>query len=669
MRYLFLAAIFFSLSSLYTNAATYTVTNTNDNGSGSLREAIATANSTVADDLIVFNISGCPNGVCTIVLTSDQMVINASSSAGTLTISNPAGPQSLIVSGDNYSRIFRAVSGSSLTIDGLTLENGYGVDGFESSVGGALRNEGSANISNSVFRSNYGYYGGAIWNGSGTLVLTNSEIINNGASAGGGIYSIDGPLLIRDSTIANNGSTYGGGVAIFAVHDYSWTATFANSTFSGNWTAGPFYDGFGGAVYLATSSASVSFINVTMTQNVGYGGGVAGDPAIGASMNVRNSIISANIVNDDPVYSDIHNVLVNNVGHNIISQPALLGPLSNNGGPTRTHALLSGSPAINAGNNCVLTENGCGDGNPALPTDQRGSGRFGNVDIGAFELHQTSSTTASPFDFDGDGKTDIGIFRPASAEWWYSRSSDNQVAATQFGQTTDKITPGDFTGDGKADIAVWRPSTGEWFVLRSEDGSFFSFPFGTNGDVPVPADYDADGKTDAAVYRPSTNTWFILQSGGGGTRINQFGAAGDVPVVADYDGDGQADIAIFRPGPGEWWISRSTAGILAFQLGAGTDKPVQGDYTGDGKADAAFFRPSTGFWYIIRSEDFSFYSVPFGTNGDVPAPGDYDGDGKFDTTVFRPSQATWFINRTTAGTLITQFGANGDQPIPNAFVP
>jgi cytochrome c peroxidase len=275
----------------------------------------------------------------------------------------------------------------------------------------------------------------------------------------------------------------------------------------------------------------------------------------------------------------------------------------------------------------------------------------------------------TPFDFDGDGKTDIGIFRPGAAEWWYSRSSDNQVLAAQFGVSTDKIVPGDFTGDGKADIAIWRPSNGFWFILRSEDGSFFSFPFGTNGDVPVPADYDADGKTDAAVYRPSSNTWYILQSGGGGTSIFQFGAAGDVPVVADYDGDGKADVAIFRPGPGEWWINRSTAGILAFQFGAGTDKPVQGDYTGDGKADAAFFRPSTGFWFVIRSEDSSFYSVPFGTNGDTPAPGDYDGDGKFDTTVFRPSAAAWYVQRTTAGTLITQFGAAGDQPIPNAFVP
>jgi hypothetical protein len=274
----------------------------------------------------------------------------------------------------------------------------------------------------------------------------------------------------------------------------------------------------------------------------------------------------------------------------------------------------------------------------------------------------------TPYDFDGDKKSDISIYRPSPGEWWINRSSTGATVAAQFGAATDKIVPGDFTGDGKADIAFWRPSSGEWFVLRSEDGSYFSLPFGQMGDIPIPADYDNDGKTDIGIFRPSTSTWYILMSSNG-TSIFQYGIAGDLPVVADYDDDGKADIAIFRPGPGEWWISRSTAGPLVFQFGAGTDKPVQGDYTGDGKADAAFFRPSTGFWFIVRSEDFSFYSVPFGTIGDVVAPGDFDGDGKFDTSIFRPSTNTWYINRTTAGTLITQFGLNGDQPIPNAYVP
>jgi hypothetical protein len=272
-------------------------------------------------------------------------------------------------------------------------------------------------------------------------------------------------------------------------------------------------------------------------------------------------------------------------------------------------------------------------------------------------------------DFDGDSKTDISIFRPSDGSWWYSRSSDTQFRVFNFGVSTDKLVPGDFTGDGKTDIAIWRPSTGEWFIQRSDDNTYFSFPFGSSGDIPVVGDFDADGKADPAVFRPSSSTWYISKSSGGTIIIN-FGASGDLPVAADYDGDGKTDIAIFRPSDGSWWYVRSIdSQFRVFSFGVSTDKPVQGDYTGDGKADIAVFRPATGEWFIQRSEDNSYFSFPFGAAGDLPVPGDYDGDGKMDAGVFRPSNVTWFINRTTAGILITNFGATGDQPIPNVFVP
>ena len=280
-------------------------------------------------------------------------------------------------------------------------------------------------------------------------------------------------------------------------------------------------------------------------------------------------------------------------------------------------------------------------------------------------------TVRSPFDFDGDSKTDISIFRPSPAEWWYLKSSNGGNAALQFGSSGDALTPADFTGDGKTDIAIFRPPTGNWFVLRSEDSSFYAFPFGTSGDVPVPADYDGDGKADAAVFRESSVTWYISRSSGG-TDIVGFGASGDKPAVADYDGDGRADIAIWRPNAvpsGAWWIRRSSnASVFAVLFGTSTDRAVYGDYTGDGKADIAFWRPATGEWNVLRSNDFSFYAFPFGISTDVPVQGDYDGDGKFDAGVFRPSTNTWYIQRSTAGTLIQQFGANGDVAIPNVYV-
>jgi uncharacterized delta-60 repeat protein len=273
-------------------------------------------------------------------------------------------------------------------------------------------------------------------------------------------------------------------------------------------------------------------------------------------------------------------------------------------------------------------------------------------------------------DFDGDGRTDISIFRPSLGEWWLNRSLTGATIAAQFGQSTDIITPGDFTGDGKTDIAFFRPSTGFWFILRSEDGSFFSYPFGTTGDVPAPADYDGDGRADSAVFRPSDSTWYIRRSTDLGATIVQFGAAGDKPVTADYDGDGLTDIAIFRPSDGSWWYLRSSDGqFRVYRFGIGTDKPVPGDYTGDGKADIAVFRPSTGVWYVQRSEDNSFFSFPFGTSEDVPAPGDYDGNGIADATVFRPSNVTWYSLTQMQGTVFTTFGATGDRAVPGAYVP
>ncbi len=289
-----------------------------------------------------------------------------------------------------------------------------------------------------------------------------------------------------------------------------------------------------------------------------------------------------------------------------------------------------------------------------------------------FSLEITTYPRKAPFDYDGDGRTDISIYRPAPGEWWYLKSSNGGNAAFQFGTSSDRITPGDFTGDGITDVAFWRPSTGEWFILRSEDGSFYSFPFGTTGDVPVPADYDGDTFTDSAIFRPSTNTWFISKSSGG-TDIIGFGAAGDKPVPADYDGDGKADIAIFRPNGSNGSCSmvgvRSRWGNFVISFGTASDKAVPGDYTGDGKVDVAIWRPSTGIWFIQRSENNSFYSFPFGANGDVPAPGDFDGDGRFDAAVFRPNGTNWFIQGSTSGTQILQFGVAGDFPTPNSFVP
>ena len=303
----------------------------------------------------------------------------------------------------------------------------------------------------------------------------------------------------------------------------------------------------------------------------------------------------------------------------------------------------------------------------AVEFDRNGNLWASPMSEGVVQIMIGSGSRRAPFDFDGDGKTDVSIFRPSVGQWWLHLSSDGGSAAVQFGSSTDKLIPADYTGDGKADLAFFRPSSGEWFVLRSEDNSFFSFRFGIAEDIPHPTDYDGDGRADPAVFRPSTGVWYISRSTGG-TTIQQFGLNGDSPVAADYDGDGKADLAIYRHMAGEWWIQRSTGGTFAVAFGNASDRTVAGDHTGDGKADIAIWRPSTGEWYVLRSEDSSYYSIPFGTSGDSPSPGDYDGDGKIDPAVFRPSTGTWYINRSSSATLIQQFGTAGDAAVPSSLV-
>jgi len=273
------------------------------------------------------------------------------------------------------------------------------------------------------------------------------------------------------------------------------------------------------------------------------------------------------------------------------------------------------------------------------------------------------------FDYDGDGKADLSIFRPSNGEWWINKSSNGGNFAAQFGAGTDTPTPGDYTGDGKTDIAFFRQSTGEWFVLRSEDNSFYSIPFGTTGDIPRPSDFDGDGKTDYIVYRPSQNFWYRINNVGI-TSFRLFGSAGDKPVTGDFDGDGKTDIAIYRPSTGTWWWQSSADNLQrATQWGISTDVPVPADFDADGKTDFAVYRPSNGTWYIYNSGNNSSTILNFGISEDKPVPADYDGDGRADIAVFRPSTGVWYLQRSTAGFAATQFGLSTDIPTPAAFTP
>lgn len=284
----------------------------------------------------------------------------------------------------------------------------------------------------------------------------------------------------------------------------------------------------------------------------------------------------------------------------------------------------------------------------------------------------TTSNVARPtlFDFDGDGKTDISVFRPSNGVWYISQST-NGFRAESFGMTGDKIVPGDYDGDRKTDIAVWRPSNGYWYIINSSNGTFRSTYFGQAGDIPIAGDFEGDGKADTAVYRPSNNNFYIMYSSDNSFHYQQWGANGDLPMMGDYDGDNKTDFAIFRPSSSIFYILRSSNGtVLGQQFGQSGDKPIAADFDGDGKTEIAVYRPSTGGWYYLQSSDNIFKGVSWGTSGDIPSAGDYDGDGKWDVAVFRPSNGTFYILQSTNSSLrAEQFGTSGDIPVPSAYLP
>lgn len=281
-----------------------------------------------------------------------------------------------------------------------------------------------------------------------------------------------------------------------------------------------------------------------------------------------------------------------------------------------------------------------------------------------------TTNVKSRADFDGDGMTDVSVFRPSEGNWYSDRSTDG-FNALHWGAAGDAIVPGDYDGDGKADFAVWRanadPAVPDYYILNSNGFTVTGISHGLPGDSPVTGDFDGDGKADAAVFRSSEGNWYIWGSLGQTTTVIPFGANGDIPFGIDVDGDGKANLAVYRPSEGNWYIQNADGtqvSVIAF--GAAGDILVPADYDGDDKDDVAVFRPSNGTWYILNSSNGSVSYIPFGTSGDRPVPGDYDGDGKDDVAVYR--DGVWYLNRSTAGFAVANFGVGTDQPIPEGYV-
>jgi hypothetical protein len=347
-----------------TYAVTFSVTSTADSGTGSLRQAITDA---VAGDVITFNLSGCP---CTITLTSGELVINKD-----LTIDGSG--QSITVSGDNATRVMQVSEGSTLILNALTIADATTGGGIG---GGGILNAGTLNVSNSTFSNNRSDYGGGIAN-VGTMTISNSTFSNNRSSAsqggGGAIYtSYLGPLTVKNSTFSDNRAiNFGAGIYS------SGPLTVSNSTFSNNRAIN-----FGGGIYI---SSPLTVNSSTFSNNDAFeGGGIY----VNGKLHLRNTIIANSLTGADCVTNGKPAININNLIEDGSCSPAItgdpnLGPLQLNApGNTETHALLSGSMAIDAGDTTTCAAM------PVNNLDQRGITRpqGDQCDIGAFEFQDTT---------------------------------------------------------------------------------------------------------------------------------------------------------------------------------------------------------------------------------------------------------------------------------------
>lgn len=265
----------------------------------------------------------------------------------------------------------------------------------------------------------------------------------------------------------------------------------------------------------------------------------------------------------------------------------------------------------------------------------------------------------SPGDYDGDGRTDMGVYDPAMGNW-HLLTAEGGSYSLPFGNAASQPLLGDYDGDGNDDFALFDAATGSWHIYNAWTGQAFSLRFGDSEMTPVPGDYDGDHKTDLAVYYPQEGMWYIYSVWSGQFFSLKFGGPTMVPVPGDYNGDLANDLAVYETSTGDWRIytfNHYTHEAREFTgtFGGPTMIPVPGDYDGDGRNDAALFESASGNWHILTWQG-RFIAGRFGWSGCIPVPGDYDGDGRTDIAVYYPPTGTWYVYCWSGQILQTQFG-------------
>jgi hypothetical protein len=422
-------------------------------------------------------------------------------------------------------------------------------------------------------------------------------------------------------------------------------------------------------VVVANSSTSTTVDNGNVAVLLGNGDGTLQTAKVYSSGAFGAASVAVADVNGD---GRLDLVVANCSGtaSSCVGAPGDVAVLLGNGDGTFQAAVTYGSGANTPFGVAVGDVNG--DGRPDIVaancfSASCGQG-FGTVGVLLNEATPwlVYASLARQVDYFGLGTSDFSMWRP-SAGIFFSEDSLGHTLIQPWGENGDIPVIGDYDGDGKTDVAVFRPSLkGTWYIIPSSTGKPYGVQFGTLGDIPVEGDYDGDGKTDIALWRPSNGTWYIVPSTTNKPIALPFGVKGDIPVPGDYDGDGKTDIAVWRPSNQIWYILLSSTGKVAeYKWGLSTDKPVPADYDGDGKTDVAMWRAGAkAIWFIIPSSTKVPYSVTWGTTGDIPVPRDYDGDRKADVAVWRPSDQFWFVIQSSNGKVTTtHFGLSTDIPL------
>jgi len=399
------------------HGATITVNSTADvvadDGQCTLREAITAANADSAsgsmtgeciagsgDDIITL-----PAGTYTLALSGTGEDNNATGDldvTGNLTI-NGAGATSTIIDGGAIDRVFHIFSGVTVEINDLKITNG------SNTVGGAIYNfGGTLTLNNTTVSGNTAGAtggGGGVYNNGGTLTLNHSTISNNTADYGGGIYNYwnTAVLTLNNSTVSDNtAGAKGGGIS-----NNRGTLTLNNSTVSGNTaTGGAEPNDGGGGIY--NIYGTVTLDSATIANNATQNGDGGGIDNVAGTVNLKNAIVGGNTDSggqapdcSGTLTSQGYNLIQDTTGctfstatGDITGQDPKLSPLADNGGPTQTHALQSGSPAIDQ---IPDGTSGCQAG---VSTDQRGAvradgpGRGGSAcDMGAYEYDSSQTPT------------------------------------------------------------------------------------------------------------------------------------------------------------------------------------------------------------------------------------------------------------------------------------